>query len=143
MATERLIFDPDGDLRLRLRYIEEKDEDKEVKNNNTVPFLGNFSDTTSESSAEPVTEPVFTPIKYGLSELKEGDAIKEVEMLVSAKHLMLASPVFYAMFKYNFLEGDTLRSTGRVEVPLPDDDAGASKHSFLYPFSSLPSYISV
>ena len=43
-------------------------------------------------------------------------------MLVSSKHLMLASPVFRAMLQHsNFKEGDELRKNGRVEVALPDD----------------------
>ena len=44
-------------------------------------------------------------------------------MVVSAKHMMLASPVFEAMLNGNFKEGRTLQSDSRVEVPLPDDDA--------------------
>ena len=35
---------------------------------------------------------------------------------------MMASPVFKAMLKHCFMEGLTLRATGKVEVPLPDDD---------------------
>lgn len=35
---------------------------------------------------------------------------------------MLASPVFKAMLKHSFLEGSTLRTKGKVEIPLPDDD---------------------
>lgn len=35
---------------------------------------------------------------------------------------MSASPVFKAMLRHSFMEGTTLRATGKVEVPLPDDD---------------------
>lgn len=45
-----------------------------------------------------------------------------VHMKVSSKHMMLASPVFKAMLTSSFSEGETLRNTGRVEIPLPDDD---------------------
>lgn len=45
-----------------------------------------------------------------------------MHMQVSSKHMMLASPVFKAMLTHSFQEGDTLRSTGEVEIPLPDDD---------------------
>lgn len=43
-------------------------------------------------------------------------------MRVSSRRLMQASPVFKAMLKHSFMEGMTLRATGKVEVPLPDDD---------------------
>ncbi|KAK2624994.1 hypothetical protein QTJ16_005363 [Diplocarpon rosae] len=46
----------------------------------------------------------------------------KVYMRVSSKRVMLASPVFKAMLKHSFVEGVTLRTTGKVEVPLPDDD---------------------
>ncbi|KAH9218768.1 hypothetical protein DL95DRAFT_359922 [Leptodontidium sp. 2 PMI_412] len=46
----------------------------------------------------------------------------KVYMRVSSKRLMQASPVFRAMLKHSFMEGMTLRATGKVEVPLPDDD---------------------
>ncbi|KAL2071693.1 hypothetical protein VTL71DRAFT_12928 [Oculimacula yallundae] len=45
-----------------------------------------------------------------------------VYMRVSSRKLMKASPVFKAMIKNSFMEGNTLRATGKVEVPLPDDD---------------------
>ncbi|OWP06775.1 hypothetical protein B2J93_8832 [Marssonina coronariae] len=48
--------------------------------------------------------------------------LAKVYMRVSSKRLMRASPVFKAMLKHSFVEGVTLRATGRVEVPLPDDD---------------------
>jgi hypothetical protein len=118
MAAERLVFDPDGDLCLRLRYTEEKEKDTDTA---TPP-------AESASGSTPLnlfTNLKLAPIRDGQSAEEEEDIVKEVEMLVSAKHLMLASPVFNAMFKHNFLEGDTLRSNGRVEVPLPDDDTGA------------------
>lgn len=45
-------------------------------------------------------------------------------MLVSSAHLKLASPVFKAMLQSNrFMEGQTLKTTGKVEIALPDDDA--------------------
>lgn len=43
-------------------------------------------------------------------------------MRVSSRRVMLASPVFRAMLKHSFMEGTTLRATGKVEIPLPDDD---------------------
>ncbi|PMD25408.1 hypothetical protein NA56DRAFT_565466 [Hyaloscypha hepaticicola] len=46
-------------------------------------------------------------------------------MLVSSRHMMLASPVFRAMLDGNFKEGCDLTSNGKVQVPLPDDDPEA------------------
>lgn len=46
---------------------------------------------------------------------------KETQMLVSSKHLSLASPVFEAMFSDRFQEGQELLTTGSVTIPLPDD----------------------
>lgn len=45
-----------------------------------------------------------------------------VRLRASSKHLSLASDVFRAMLSKNFKEGAALKSTGIVEIPLPDDD---------------------
>ena len=45
-----------------------------------------------------------------------------VRMLVSSRHLILASSVFGAMLQDSFNEGQILRSAGYLELPLPDDD---------------------
>ncbi|KAL9105776.1 MAG: hypothetical protein Q9187_008658, partial [Circinaria calcarea] len=49
----------------------------------------------------------------------------ETRLRVSSKHLILASPVFKAMLARNFKESATLRSTGTLELQLPDDDPAA------------------
>jgi hypothetical protein len=46
-------------------------------------------------------------------------------MLVSSKHLILASPVFKVMLQDCFKEGQTLRSGGFLDLLLPDDDPAA------------------
>lgn len=46
-------------------------------------------------------------------------------MQVSSKHLSLASVVFQKMLQGNFRESTTLKSTGRVDIPLPSDDPEA------------------
>jgi hypothetical protein len=44
-------------------------------------------------------------------------------MQISSKHMTLASPVFKAMLRKDaFKEGQELSSTGRLEVPLAEDD---------------------
>lgn len=45
-----------------------------------------------------------------------------IYMRTSSRCLTRSSPVFKAMLKPNFPEGATLLFTGRVEVPLPEDD---------------------
>jgi hypothetical protein len=47
---------------------------------------------------------------------------ERVSMLVSSKHVSLASPVFKAMLQHKFIEGESLRKDGKVDVPLPDDE---------------------
>jgi hypothetical protein len=48
-----------------------------------------------------------------------------MRMLVSSKHLILASPVFKAMLSKKFQEGNTLCSTGHLEISLLDDNPDA------------------
>lgn len=48
---------------------------------------------------------------------------RETRVQCSSKHLSLASPVFKAMLSSNFKESAVLRSTGTLNLPLPDDDA--------------------
>ncbi len=128
MAVELLTFDPDGDLLLVLADGVEKGEstdgDREV-------------DGTPEQKATQLALPdIFTSTTLRDSEGNSYEPLeteapkfqKEVHMLVSSKHLMLASPVFKAMLQHNnFKEGDTLRSSGQVKVPLPDDDPTSLK----------------
>lgn len=120
MAAERLVFDPDGDLCLRLQYIEEG-KNKEG-NEATSPSL---ESADANLPMSPLGSLRLAPIRVDQHADDDEEITKEVEMLVSSKHLMLASPVFNAMFKHDFLEGDTLRSNGKAEVPLPDDDTKA------------------
>lgn len=108
MAAEQIIFNPDRDLLLRLTYTVQK---------------GKAVDTATGPSVSPESGAALVFMTFAhfmeaksVHEDDEEDIIKEVGMLVSAKHLMLASPVFKAMFKHSFLEGETLRSTGKVEV---------------------------
>lgn len=121
MASERIIFDPDGDLVLRLTYTVEKEKPKRSAS-------ASANTLERDAALNLFTSLKLAPIREGQNadeEEEEEETTKEVELLVSAKHLMLASPVFKAMFKHNFLEGETLRSTGKVEVSLPDDDRSA------------------
>lgn len=130
MAVETLVFDPDGDL---LLFLSDSMEDESSIEDNAP------DEATAEQPANQLSLPDIFESTL-LSNL-EGDPVeqyqqdtdmpkgkKEIHMLVSSKHLMLASPVFKAMLQHsNFKEGDTLRSSGQVKVPLPDDDPAALK----------------
>lgn len=93
MSSETLIFDPRGDVVL---ILERKPGDS--------PATADSSTTEGSSS--------------GIDALPS----KPVNMLVSSGHMSLASTVFAAMLKPHFLEGSTLKSKGRVEISLPDDE---------------------
>ncbi|KAI9641997.1 hypothetical protein NHQ30_009867 [Ciborinia camelliae] len=54
------------------------------------------------------------------------DTSKTVTMLVSSKHMKLASPVFNAVLGDNrFKEGAELLAEGKIEIELPEDDPTA------------------
>jgi BTB/POZ domain len=128
MAVELLTFDPDGDLLLVLADGIDKEDSTESNEED---------DGTIEQKATQISLPdIFSSTtlsdiegnSYEPLELEPQKSRKEIHMLVSSKHLMLASPVFKAMLQHNnFKEGDMLRSSGQVKVPLPDDDPTALK----------------
>lgn len=108
MAVEQIVFDPDGDLLLRFTYPLLDDEGKsEVTLKDDTSTLSILTQTvdSNELSGDDVAPPV-----------------KAVDMLVSSKHLSLASPVFKAMLRGSFQESQILRELGMVDIPLPDDD---------------------
>ena len=51
--------------------------------------------------------------------------LKNVELRMNSKALSLASPVFKALLKPNFLEGQALRDRKMVRVEFPEDDTEA------------------
>lgn len=117
MPIELLNFDPDGDLLLRLPFTEPETEHAEQ--------AADGVDVDEEDADDQAGDPMDG--ENSLRELEsnesEPEPQEEIHMLVSSKHLMLASPVFRAMLQHkNFKEGDTLAKTGRVEVQLPDDN---------------------
>ncbi|KAK0108249.1 hypothetical protein ONS95_003067 [Cadophora gregata] len=102
MASTTLTFDPDGDLILLFQ--------------NAVVE----SSVTTEDE-EPPQKKFKSNGSKGLGETETS----EIRMQVSSKHLGLASPVFKAMLGHGFKEGEAFRADGKVEIPLPDDDAAA------------------
>ncbi|KAF7920654.1 hypothetical protein BELL_0335g00090 [Botrytis elliptica] len=104
-------YDPDGDLVLLLTRVVELGETNEGEN------LGDSAKTKAESR-DYSEENDSTDEPSANSE--------DVHMLVSSKHMCLASPVFKAMLQHsNFKEGRELASVGKIEISLPDDDPDA------------------
>ncbi|KAI9641996.1 hypothetical protein NHQ30_009866 [Ciborinia camelliae] len=103
-------YDPDGDLVLVLTREPEWEDTND----------GADSGAPAESpSKEDYSENDFAANK-------PGDTSEDVHMLVSSKHMSLASPVFKAMLqRSNFKEGRELASVGKVKISLPDDDPDA------------------
>ncbi|KAJ8067206.1 hypothetical protein OCU04_004571 [Sclerotinia nivalis] len=97
-APEKLIFDSKGDVLLIFsRRPEDKDEGKDA--------LG-----------KPAS----------LKRKAPNDAPETVTMLVSSKHMTLASPVFEAMLSGGrFKEGVELLAKGKAEIELPDNNPDA------------------
>ncbi|TGO48210.1 hypothetical protein BCON_0247g00040 [Botryotinia convoluta] len=59
-----------------------------------------------------------------LLEPTERGQVNKIKILCSSKHLGLASAVFKAMLRPNvYNEGTILSHVGKVEIPLPEDDA--------------------
>jgi len=139
MAAEFHTFDPDGDLLLILSRppddAESEDGTGEEDTSNTPA-----GSPTNEGIGEDAAESADTHPDTGASANSAGSPSPEadttpdedepdrepavvVHMLVSSKHMMLASPVFKAMLQHSrFKEGQELSATGKVEIPLSDDD---------------------
>lgn len=110
MPSKQVSFDDDGDLLLRLVY--PPDDSKVQENAEAKP---------PNDSADPPLTPISNDID--LPHVGSTPPENEVHMLVSSKHLKVASPVFRAMFKPDFCrEGELLKSRDIAEMDLPDDD---------------------
>ncbi|KAF5872369.1 uncharacterized protein Bfra_005728 [Botrytis fragariae] len=110
-SSSVVTVDPDGDLVLLLELmpIRESNESSSKPQIN-VPNANVFSPEAANSPGE--TQNVCT------------QTFKS-KVLVSSKHMSFASPVFKAMLTGDFKEAVELREKGRIEIPLPDDDASA------------------
>ena len=114
MAVQLHTFDPDGDLLLVLST--------PLKKTAPPPHPESYFDsTTTDILIFDVTDinDVFSP---GSPETPQANQ-QIVHLLLSSKHMSLASPVFKAMLGENFKEGQYLRANGKVEIPVDDDPA--------------------
>jgi hypothetical protein len=112
MSSETQTFDPHGDVVLILdQYPKvEPTSSSTVAITNTI-VTGSGGSSSAAEGAQDAGENENEP--------------KHVNMLVSSKHMMLASPVFEAMLKNQYKEGRMLASKGTVDIALPDDDPDA------------------
>ncbi|PQE27472.1 Nuclear pore protein [Rutstroemia sp. NJR-2017a BVV2] len=107
LPSTTITLDPDGDLVLMLDPVEE------------VPKLEQESQSvTSEEQSDTPTSDIAEPI------IK---TVYKTCLVVSSKHMCLASPVFKAMLQGEFREGKELREMKQLDLPLPDDDTEAMK----------------
>ncbi|TGO10606.1 hypothetical protein BTUL_0130g00130 [Botrytis tulipae] len=122
-SSAHIIVDPDGDLVLLL--------------NPTIP-ISTKSDCSSPADPEAINTPtddistelqMIRSLEGGISQTwqDEPPPIYSDHILVSSKHMSLASPVFKAMLQGGFREAITLRTAGKLELPLSDDDPTAMK----------------
>ena len=142
MAPEVHTIDPDGDVVLVLtRFVRfEDDEDGTDQLDDSKPVdtpapVGKPLALVSRSYSDEGTseEGESSTFTTGSPNCSAGRAAvgfvadtnygsEEVIIRVSSRHLTLASPVFRAMLHRKFSESNTLRLTGSVEIPMPDDD---------------------
>lgn len=126
-ATQSFTFDPDGDLTLILSKPREGDEEGVAagaapENSGSPRRAGDTPTTTSKDDA---ASGAGLEMKID-TDVEHEDSKVQVRMLVSSKHMMVASPVFRAMLRHrNFKEGQELSTKGKLELPLPDDDVAA------------------
>jgi hypothetical protein len=155
MATETLIFDPDGDLLFILSRVpkdgSEDDSEDYISSGESLSTEEEIHEDEEEENDDSQGNVAVPPESNGVGEVNEVDSTSDkfqglvlyasskedifsqskgpdtlIHMLVSSKHMMLASPVFKAMLQAStFKEGQKLSAAGKVEVPLPEDDPNA------------------
>ncbi|APA12927.1 hypothetical protein SS1G_08403 [Sclerotinia sclerotiorum 1980 UF-70] len=120
-SAPNITVDPDGDL---IFLLSPTKLDSSKSTSRPLPGAGaNAAKTNGVSdSTDPETKRSLGPEISDKSTLVYNDRI-----LVSSKHMSLASPVFKAMLEGRFREGIELKTTGKLAVPLPDDDPAAMR----------------
>lgn len=142
-APDTYLFDPEGDVRLLLKredHIQAIAKPESPLRPNI--FFFHTDDSNLDATITSLTkrmkltehndewkEEMSTTRKLKvadyLSQLPPGQIQEEELMLVSSRHLMLASPVFKSMLQPRFAEGLTLQRDGKVVIPIFDDDCAA------------------
>lgn len=122
-SSANIIVDPDGDLILLLSPTIPDFS----KSDSSSPANSGAIDTLDDDMSTELH--IIRVIEGGFSETSQDEPtpIYNDHILVSSKHMSLASPVFKAMLQGGFKEAITLKTTGKLELPLPDDDPPAMK----------------
>ncbi|KAI9645547.1 hypothetical protein NHQ30_006289 [Ciborinia camelliae] len=123
MNGDTMIADPDGDVVLVL-------DSKELQSETEIVARSANSSPMSTSSIESEDNGTLLSDSFSQHQIShESSTTKsaKIRILVSSKHMSLVSPVFKAMLQGNFLEGLKLKETGKIELPLPEDDPHAWK----------------
>lgn len=118
MNTDTIVVDPDGDVMLVFDLVESSRLDH------------NQADTTADVKSLDGNSHGALDTSISPADLLTGSTwpeLKQVRILVSSKHMSVASKVFKAMLQGGFRESIQLKETGKIELPLPDDDAEAWK----------------
>ncbi|KAF7869636.1 hypothetical protein EAF04_004420 [Stromatinia cepivora] len=122
MSGANVIVDPDGDLILLLNPTKPDSSKSTSCSSPGTGAIGTVNDDVSDSTDVEMTR----SLEYQISE-DESTLVYNDRILISSKHMPLASPVFKVMLQGGFRESIELKTTGKLEVPLPDDDPAAMK----------------
>ncbi|CAG8957478.1 hypothetical protein HYFRA_00011459 [Hymenoscyphus fraxineus] len=106
MASQNLVFDPEGDVKFTF-------EEEAVENGDEHRGAGKADEKDSNPRGKRKRSNSTTP------------EAQMITMLVSSRHLSLASNVFKAMLRQNFQEGNELSLNGTVTINLPEDNPTA------------------
>ncbi|TGO16213.1 hypothetical protein BTUL_0031g00800 [Botrytis tulipae] len=134
MTSDTLIIDADGDPLLSF----DPEECPSSQTDDTWTDADSSEDDSQTKDTEPSNAVSRILIKAAdvslintsveeLSELNDTSwvELKQIRMLVSSKHMSVASPVFKAMLQTSSQEGIELKKTGKVELSLRDEDSKA------------------
>ncbi|TGO37968.1 hypothetical protein BHYA_0085g00460 [Botrytis hyacinthi] len=134
MTSDTLIIDADGDLVLSF----DPEECPSSQTDDTWTDADSSEDDSQIKDTEPsnaVSRILIKAIDVSLinTSIEEPSEpndtswveLKQVRMLVSSKHMSVASPVFKAMLQTSSQEGIELKKTGKVELSLRDEDSKA------------------
>lgn len=134
MTSDTLIIDADGDLVLSF----DPEECPSSHTDDTWTDVDSSEDgyqiiDTELSNAVSrilIKATDVSPIDTSVEEFPESNdtswvELKQVRMLVSSKHMSVASPVFKAMRQASSQEGIELKKTGKAELSLRDEDSKA------------------
>ncbi|KAF7918111.1 hypothetical protein BELL_0573g00070 [Botrytis elliptica] len=134
MTSDTLIIDADGDLVLSF----DPEECSSTQTDDIWIDADSSEDDSQIIDAEPsnavsrilIKATDVSPTDISIEERSESNddswvELKQVRMLVSSKHMSVASPVFKAMLQASSQEGIELKKTGKVELSLRDEDSKA------------------